>query len=173
VEQAYALGKLMRVGLGAHSAVLPEPVEARALDGFRLPLSSIRDADLVVLLGDEPVDELAPVVGLWIRAARRRGAEVLHGLDEAKVRSATRPSTCSRSRCSSGLRARSPTSSSRERATSSATGRTSTSRDVCSACGALFFLRRRTKSPGSRSSPSASELQFRHTLLSSSTSCRH
>src|SRR5439155_415859 len=55
VEQAYALGKLMRIGLGAHTAMLPEPVEARALDGFRRPLSSIRDADLVVLLGDEPV----------------------------------------------------------------------------------------------------------------------
>jgi NADH-quinone oxidoreductase subunit G len=90
VEQAYALGRLLRQGLGAHAALLPEDVEARALDGFRRPLSAIRDADLVVVLGDEPVDELAPIVGLWIRAARRRGAEVLHELDEDKVRAAER-----------------------------------------------------------------------------------
>jgi len=90
VEQAYALGRLLRQALGAHAAVLPEPVEARALDGFRRPLSSIRDADVVVVLGDEPVDELAPIVGLWLRAARRRGAAVLYELDEDKVRAAER-----------------------------------------------------------------------------------
>src|SRR5213075_1666529 len=45
VEQAYALAKLLRGGLGAHSAVLPEQV-SDALDAFRLPLSSIADADL-------------------------------------------------------------------------------------------------------------------------------
>jgi NADH-quinone oxidoreductase subunit G len=90
VEQAYALGKLLRVGLGAHAAVMPEEVQARALDGFRQPLSSIRDADLVVVLGDEPVDQVAPVVGLWIRAARRHGARVVHALDEEQVRGAER-----------------------------------------------------------------------------------
>ena len=53
VEQAYGLGKLLRAGLGAHAAVLPEPVPD-ALDAFRAPLSSIRDAPVVVVLCDEP-----------------------------------------------------------------------------------------------------------------------
>ena len=63
VEQGYALAKLMRAGLGAHTAVMPEVDNARLLDGFRLPLSSIRDAEVVVVLGDEPVPERAPVGG--------------------------------------------------------------------------------------------------------------
>src|SRR5437879_5808959 len=75
VEQAYALGRLMRGGLRSHTAVLPEET-SQALDAFRLPLSAIRDAELVVVLGDEPVAERAPVVDLWLRAARRGGAEV-------------------------------------------------------------------------------------------------
>ncbi|HET7807400.1 MAG TPA: 2Fe-2S iron-sulfur cluster-binding protein [Gaiellaceae bacterium] len=81
VEQAYALGKLLRLGLGAHTALLPEEVSP-ALDAFRLPLSAIRDAELVVVLGDEPVAERAPIVDLWVRAARRAGAEV-HELGDA------------------------------------------------------------------------------------------
>ena len=80
VEQAYALGRLLRSGLGAHSAVMPEETSP-ALDAFRLPLSAIRDAELVVVLGDEPVAERAPVVDLWIKAARRAGAEVHYGGD--------------------------------------------------------------------------------------------
>jgi NADH-quinone oxidoreductase subunit G len=75
VEQAYALGKLLRRGLGAHTAVLPEATSS-ALDAYRLPLSAIRDAELVVVLGDEPVSERAPIVDLWLRAARRAGARV-------------------------------------------------------------------------------------------------
>ncbi len=90
VEQAYALATLLRRGLGAHSAVMPEVENSRLLDGFRLPLSSIRDAQVIVVLGDEPVAERAPVVDLWIRAARRNGAEVLYELDEDKVRGAER-----------------------------------------------------------------------------------
>src|SRR5215208_2681580 len=81
VEQAYALAKLLRVGLGAHEAMVSEPESARALDGFRAPLSAIADADLVIVLGDEPVDERAPVVGMWIRLAKRRGARVVDVLD--------------------------------------------------------------------------------------------
>ena len=42
------------------------------LDGFRRPLSSIRDADVIVVLGDEPLAERAPIVDLWVRAARRQ-----------------------------------------------------------------------------------------------------
>jgi NADH-quinone oxidoreductase subunit G len=76
VEQAYALGKLLREGLGAHCAVMPEDVSP-ALDAFRAPLSAIRDAELIVVLGDDPVVERAPIVDLWIKAARRAGAEVV------------------------------------------------------------------------------------------------
>jgi NADH-quinone oxidoreductase subunit G len=75
VEQAYGLGKLLRLGVGADSAVLPEETSP-ALDAFRLPLSAIRDAELVVVLGDEPVAERAPIVDLWLKAAQRRGTHV-------------------------------------------------------------------------------------------------
>src|SRR5215208_6828964 len=88
VEQAYALAKLLRVGLGAHQAMVSEPESARSLDGFRAPLSAIADADLVIVLGDEPVDERAPIVGLWIRLAKRRGARVVDVLDEEVVQAA-------------------------------------------------------------------------------------
>ncbi len=76
VEQAEALSRLVRQGLGSDAVVLPEQTSA-ALDAFRAPLSSIRDAALVVVIGDEPVEERAPVVGLWLKAARRNGAEVV------------------------------------------------------------------------------------------------
>jgi NADH-quinone oxidoreductase subunit G len=76
IEQAWALAKLLRVGLGAHNAVLPEQASDVA-DAFALPLSSIRDAQLIVVVGDEPVAERAPVVDLWLRAAKRKGAEIL------------------------------------------------------------------------------------------------
>jgi NADH-quinone oxidoreductase subunit G len=76
VEIAYALAKLLRRGLDAHSAVLSEET-TDALDPFRLPLSAIRDAELIVVIGDEPVVERAPIVDLWIRAAARGGAEIL------------------------------------------------------------------------------------------------
>jgi NADH-quinone oxidoreductase subunit G len=76
VEVAYALAKLVRQGFGSDAVVLPEETDP-ALDAFRAPLSSIRDAELVVVLGDDPVVERAPVVDLWIKAASRRGAEVV------------------------------------------------------------------------------------------------
>ncbi len=89
IEQAYALAKLLRRGLGSHQAMLPEPV-LDALDAYRLPLSAIRDAQVVVVLGDVPVEERAPIVELWIKAARRNGAQVLYELDEDAVRAAER-----------------------------------------------------------------------------------
>src|SRR5436309_7938009 len=89
VEQAYALGKLLRRGLGAHTAFFPEEM-TDALDAFRVPLSAIRDADVVAVLGDGPVVERAPIVDLWIKEARRRGARVLYELDEEAVRGADR-----------------------------------------------------------------------------------
>jgi predicted molibdopterin-dependent oxidoreductase YjgC len=55
---------------------MPEDVSP-ALDAFRAPLSAIRDAELIVVLGDDPVVERAPIVDLWIKAARRAGAEVV------------------------------------------------------------------------------------------------
>jgi NADH-quinone oxidoreductase subunit G len=87
IEQAYGLGKLLRRGLGAHTAVFAEESSA-ALDAFRVPLSAIRDADVVAVLGDAPVVERAPIVDLWIKEARRRGARVLYELDEEAVRGA-------------------------------------------------------------------------------------
>ena len=66
---------------------MPEEVSG-ALDAYRLPLSAIRDADVVVVLGDVPVVERAPVVDLWVKAARRRGAQVLTEVDEEAVRDA-------------------------------------------------------------------------------------
>jgi len=89
VEQAHALAKLLRGGLGSHGAVLPEEV-SDALDAFRVPLSAIAEADVVTVLGDAPVVERAPIVELWIKEARRRGARVLYELDEDAVRSAER-----------------------------------------------------------------------------------
>ncbi len=75
-ELAYALGRLLRGGLDAHSAVLPEAT-SDALEAFRLPLSGIADAEVVVVVGDDPVVERAPIVDLWIKEARRKGAEVV------------------------------------------------------------------------------------------------
>src|SRR3984957_9662266 len=43
VEQAYALARLLRAGLGAHAALLPEGIPD-ALDAFRAPLSAIAPA---------------------------------------------------------------------------------------------------------------------------------
>ena len=83
VEQAYALGKLLRQGLNAHSAVLPEAV-SHGLDAFRAPLSTIGKAEIVVVVGDEDVADRAPIVDLWIRLARRNGAEVVRST-EAKL----------------------------------------------------------------------------------------
>jgi NADH-quinone oxidoreductase subunit G len=87
VEQAYGLAKLLRQGLGAHAAVLPETIPD-ALDAFRAPLSSIRDAPVVVVLCDEPVVERAPIVDLWIKAARRNGARILSEIPEEPVEGA-------------------------------------------------------------------------------------
>ncbi|HVM69245.1 MAG TPA: molybdopterin-dependent oxidoreductase, partial [Gaiellaceae bacterium] len=75
VEQAYALGKLLREGAGAHSAVLPEAT-SDALDAFRAPLSTIGHAELIVVVGDDEVVDRAPIVELWIKQGRRNGARV-------------------------------------------------------------------------------------------------
>jgi NADH-quinone oxidoreductase subunit G len=76
IEQAYALGRLLRGGLGAHSATLPESTSP-ALDAFRAPLSTIGRAELVVIVGDDAVVDRAPIVDLWVKQARRNGATVV------------------------------------------------------------------------------------------------
>ncbi|HEY7003126.1 MAG TPA: molybdopterin-dependent oxidoreductase, partial [Gaiellaceae bacterium] len=76
VEQASAIARLVRDGLGGGSALLPDVFHA-GLDGFRAPISAIRDASVCLVFGDEPVVERAPVLDLWLRAARRGGADVI------------------------------------------------------------------------------------------------
>ncbi|MDQ3866223.1 MAG: molybdopterin-dependent oxidoreductase, partial [Actinomycetota bacterium] len=76
VEQAAALARLVRQGLRSDLALLPDEVDP-SVDAFRAPLSAIRDADLCLVLGDEPVVDRAPVADLWLRAARRNGADVV------------------------------------------------------------------------------------------------
>jgi NADH-quinone oxidoreductase subunit G len=76
VEEATAIRRLVQEGLGGGSALLPDTFHP-ALDRFRAPISAIRDADVCLVFGDEPVVERAPVLDLWLRAARRGGAEVI------------------------------------------------------------------------------------------------
>jgi NADH dehydrogenase/NADH:ubiquinone oxidoreductase subunit G len=84
VEEAYALAKLLRRGLGANGAVLPEAVPDW-LDPYRAPLSALRDAKTIAVVCDEPVVERAPVVDLWLRSARRKGAAITYGTPDGHV----------------------------------------------------------------------------------------
>jgi NADH-quinone oxidoreductase subunit G len=76
VEQAEAISRLVRQGLGSDLALLPDDPNP-GLDAFRAPLSAIRSAQLCIVVGDHPVLERAPLVDLWLRAARRAGAEIV------------------------------------------------------------------------------------------------
>ena len=76
VEQAEALARIVRLGLGSDLALLPDDMHP-ALESYRAPLSAIRDADVCLVFGDHPVVERAPIVDLWLRAARRQGADVV------------------------------------------------------------------------------------------------
>src|SRR6185312_4031440 len=60
LDQAEALLRLVRQGLSSDAVVLPEQTSP-AVDAFRAPLSSIRDAARVIVAGDDPVEERAPV----------------------------------------------------------------------------------------------------------------
>jgi NADH-quinone oxidoreductase subunit G len=75
VEQAEAISRLVQA-LGGRMALLPDDLDP-AVDAFRAPLAAIRDAEVCLVLGDDPVVERAPLVDLWLRAARRNGAEIL------------------------------------------------------------------------------------------------
>jgi NADH-quinone oxidoreductase subunit G len=76
VEEADAIARIVRKAMGAHAALLPDD-PAPALDAWRAPLSAIRDAQVCLVFGDEPVVERAPIVDLWLRAARRDGARIV------------------------------------------------------------------------------------------------
>jgi NADH-quinone oxidoreductase subunit G len=76
VEQATAIARLVREGLGGGTALLPDTFHP-GLDRFRAPISAIRDADVCIVFGDDPVVERAPVLDIWLRAARRGGADVI------------------------------------------------------------------------------------------------
>jgi NADH-quinone oxidoreductase subunit G len=78
VEEAYGLAKLLRRGLGAHTAVLPEVVPFGP-GASSAPLSALRDARTIAVVCDTPVVERAPVVELWLKAAGRRGATITYG----------------------------------------------------------------------------------------------
>jgi NADH-quinone oxidoreductase subunit G len=76
VEQAKALTRIVREACGSDMALLPEEWDP-GLEAFRAPLSAIQDAEVCLVLGDQPVIERAPIVDLWLRSARRAGAEVI------------------------------------------------------------------------------------------------
>jgi NADH dehydrogenase/NADH:ubiquinone oxidoreductase subunit G len=81
IEEAYGLAKLLRRGLGAHNAVLPE----KPSEFGGSPLSAIRTAKTIAVLTDVPVVERAPVVDLWLKAARRAGARIGYELPDEPV----------------------------------------------------------------------------------------
>jgi NADH dehydrogenase/NADH:ubiquinone oxidoreductase subunit G len=83
-ELAYALAKLV-ASVGG-SASLPEQVPPAP----SAPLSRIAEARSIGVTTEIPVEELAPVVDLWVRLARRRGAEVGRDAD-AEVTIGTDP----------------------------------------------------------------------------------
>ena len=76
LEIATALARLVRQGLGSDTALLPEDLDP-ALGAYRAPLSAIGDAEICLVVGDDPVVERAPLVDVWLRTARRSGAEVI------------------------------------------------------------------------------------------------
>ncbi|MGH3011478.1 MAG: molybdopterin-dependent oxidoreductase, partial [Gaiellaceae bacterium] len=76
VEQATALARIVREALGSDAALLPDDWDS-GLAAFRAPLSALRDTEVCVVVGDDPVLERAPIVDLWLRTARRAGADVI------------------------------------------------------------------------------------------------
>ena len=64
----------MRQGLHAHNAVLPE----QPVDPGGSPLSALRRAKTIAVVSDVPIVERAPIVDLWLKAARRAGATIAY-----------------------------------------------------------------------------------------------
>ncbi len=95
VEQATALARIVREGLGSDTALLPDHWDT-GLAAFRAPLSAIQEADVCLVVGDDPVVERAPIVDLWLRAARRAGARVIavHPAGDVQVASGAAAQVC-------------------------------------------------------------------------------
>jgi NADH-quinone oxidoreductase subunit G len=95
LEQATALTRIVREGLGSNAALLPDDWDP-GLAAFRAPLSAIRDAEVCLVLGDDPVVERAPIVDLWLRAARRTGAAVIaiNPAGDVQVAPGSAPQVC-------------------------------------------------------------------------------
>jgi NADH-quinone oxidoreductase subunit G len=70
-ELAYGLAKIA-AALGG-SVQLPEDVPPAS----GRPLSAIAEAKTIGYVGDVPAEELAPIVDLWVRQARRNGAQIV------------------------------------------------------------------------------------------------
>jgi hypothetical protein len=64
--------------------VLPEGIPD-GLDAYRAPLSALRDAKTIAVLSHTPVVERAPIVDLWLKAARRAGAEISYDVPGSEV----------------------------------------------------------------------------------------
>ena len=75
LEVAYSLAAVVRRGARSDGVVLPEPA-LDVLDPYRVPLSALAAAAEIVVFEESPVLERAPVVDLWLRLARRKGARV-------------------------------------------------------------------------------------------------
>ena len=75
LELAYALATVVRRGARSDGVVLPEPA-LDALDPYRVSLSALAAAEEIVVFEESPVLERAPVVDLWLKLARRRGARL-------------------------------------------------------------------------------------------------
>ncbi len=88
-EAARALAQIARAGLddANAAAILPDDIDP-ALDAYRAPLSSLRTADVVLVVGDDPVVERAPVVDLWLKAARRDGVDVVYATPDGDPQTA-------------------------------------------------------------------------------------
>ena len=87
VEQAYALAKLVREGTRLAPGACCRRKSPAGSTRTALPLSAIGDAKVVVVLGDVPLQESAPIVDLWVRAARRNGAKIVTSDERAATRS--------------------------------------------------------------------------------------
>jgi NADH-quinone oxidoreductase subunit G len=84
-EIAYAIAKIAAAVGG--SVQLPEDVPPAS----GRPLSAIADAKTIRYVGDVPAEELAPIVDLWVRLARRRGAQIVDS-GEAEITIGNDPS---------------------------------------------------------------------------------
>src|SRR3954451_13448372 len=81
VEEAYAIAKLLRQGLDANLAVLPEEIPD-GLDPYRAPLPALRDTKTMAVTANPRVSERAPIVELCLKPARRAGETIHYGMPE-------------------------------------------------------------------------------------------